>query len=158
MAVKRLDPKPSTVRQLIIASAGICAMPGCNTLLVSPTRGWIGTISHIVAAEDSGPRTDPDMSPENRRSYENLVLFCANHGREVDDRETGERNYPVERLKKIKADHERRIEDLIEQAITSEVERASKVIAPQDNHNVTFLHNEGSVEGSTFTMTYNAKS
>ena len=76
----------------------------------------------------------------------------------MDDRDTGERNYPVERLQRIKTDHERRIEDLIEQAITSEAEKASEVIAPQNNHNVSFVINEGSIERSTFTMTYNAKS
>src|SRR4051794_12538411 len=93
---KRLTPFENTVRELMFASGGRCAI--CKVSLFGPSGGWIGTIAHIVAAEDGGPRGDPKMNPEDRRKADNLMLLCATHGREVDDRQTGESRFPVQAL------------------------------------------------------------
>jgi len=113
MAVNRLPVRVTTMRRLLLLSGGICAMPECKKRLVEPSGGWIGTIAHIIAAEDDGPRADREMPPEKRRAFENLLLLCANHGRLVDDNETGERDFPVARLHEIKRAHEQRIDDLV---------------------------------------------
>lgn len=121
---KRLDPTPSTLRTLYIASGGICEMQGCNKRLTKPTGAWIGTVAHIVSAEDNGPRADKGMPPEERRKAPNLMLLCADHGREVDDPETGERLYPRARLEEIKKAHESRFTGLIDEMLSSSKSRA----------------------------------
>jgi hypothetical protein len=123
-AKKRLDPTPSTLRSLYIASGGICEMQDCNKRLTQPTGAWIGTVAHIVSAEDNGPRADKKMLPEERRKASNLMLLCADHGREVDDRETGEKLYPRMRLEEIKRSHESRFTGLIDEMMSSSRSRA----------------------------------
>jgi hypothetical protein len=116
---KRLDPTPSTLRQLYLASGGFCAMSDCKKHLIDNKGTWIGTVSHIVSAEDGGPRADPNMSPNERRAFQNLVLLCANHGREVDDKKTGETIYPRSRLQKIKSEHEAKFAKVLDAMVLS---------------------------------------
>jgi hypothetical protein len=97
-AKKRLDPTPATLRNLYLASGGVCAMPGCDKRLNKANGAWIGTVAHIVSAEDNGPRADSSMSAEEKRAFTNLILLCADHGRLIDDRETGERDFPRVKL------------------------------------------------------------
>lgn len=116
---KRLDPTPSALRSLYVASGGVCEMTDCNKRLTRASGAWIGTVAHIVSAEDDGPRADSSMSPEERRKESNLMLLCADHGREVDDRLSGERDFPLARLEEIKRAHEERFADLVDEMITS---------------------------------------
>lgn len=124
---KRLDPTPTTLRSLYIASGGMCEMQGCNKRLTQPTGAWIGTVAHIVSAEDNGPRADKSMSPEARRAAANLMLLCADHGREVDDSQTGERLFPRVRLEEIKLAHETRFSGLIDGMLASSRSKAPSV-------------------------------
>jgi hypothetical protein len=94
-------------------------MTDCNKRLMDADGAWIGTVAHIVSAEDTGPRADVSMSPELRRKSTNLMLLCADHGRKIDDRETGERDFPRHRLLSIKAAHEERFAQAISQMIES---------------------------------------
>ncbi len=41
--------------------------------------------AHITAASAGGPRYDPTLTPEERRSVTNGIWTCQNHGKEVDD-------------------------------------------------------------------------
>jgi len=43
-----------------------------------------GTAAHITAASPSGPRFDSSLSPQERRSPENGIWACTQHGREID--------------------------------------------------------------------------
>jgi hypothetical protein len=124
---KRLDPTDTTLRSLYIASGGICEMQDCNKRLTQPSGAWIGTVAHIVSAEDNGPRADKSMDPKDRRAASNLMLLCADHGREVDDLRTGEKLYPRERLEEIKRTHEARFSGLIDDMLASSRSRARSV-------------------------------
>ena len=124
---KRLDPTDTTLRSLYIASGGVCEMQDCNKRLTQPTGGWIGTVAHIVSAEDNGPRADKSVSPESRRAASNLMLLCADHRREVDDRQTGEKLYPRARLEEIKRTHEARFSGLIDDMLASSRSRARSI-------------------------------
>jgi tetratricopeptide (TPR) repeat protein len=63
-----------------------------------------------------GPR-GADASEEDINGYDNLLLLCPNHHKEVD----GHRNaYPIERLRKIKADHEAWVQLVLETAMGSD--------------------------------------
>jgi hypothetical protein len=60
------------------------------------------------------------MTPQERASFDNLVLMCATHGREVDASETGEKHFPVDMLRTMKATHEAKISEAVTQAIEQE--------------------------------------
>jgi hypothetical protein len=102
-------------------------MPNCNKRLNQPNGTWIGTVAHIVSAEDNGPRADRSMSSEQKRSPSNLMLLCADHGREIDDRLTGEKLYPRAELEEIKRMHELRFAGLVDQMMASSRPRARSV-------------------------------
>jgi len=67
-----------------------CSWPGCGRLTTAP---WddpskavnVGVAAHISAAASGGPRHDPDMTPEQRRSPENGTWLCQNHAKLVDN-------------------------------------------------------------------------
>jgi hypothetical protein len=113
--------KTQTMRELMFASGGRCAMTDCGLSLISPTGGWIGTVAHIIGAELDGPRGAGPMTPEERASFDNLILMCATHGREVDAPETGEKNFPIDKLRIMKETHEAKVSEAVAVAIEQEL-------------------------------------
>jgi hypothetical protein len=100
--MSRLKPKTETLRALFARSGNQCAFPGCTQPLVNEKHQFVGQVCHIEAAMPGGERYNANSDDENRRSYENLMLFCYPHHIETDDI----KEYSVERLTKIKNDHE----------------------------------------------------
>lgn len=98
----RLTPKTDVLRALFARSGNQCAFPGCTHILIDEDNQFIAQVCHIEAALTGGERYNPNMSDEQRRSYENLVIFCYPHHIKTDD----VNKYPVERLSQIKRDHE----------------------------------------------------
>ncbi|GAB2565030.1 hypothetical protein [Kribbella endophytica] len=117
----RLKISTLVMRKLMFASGGRCSMTDCGLSLISDSGGWVGTVAHIVGAEPDGPRGAGPMSPEERRSFDNLMLMCATHGREVDAAETGEINFPIAKLRAMKLVHEARISEAVEHAVEEEL-------------------------------------
>ncbi|MFS0788674.1 hypothetical protein ABC345_20085 [Shouchella sp. 1P09AA] len=106
---KRLDPKASTARILFAKSGNQCAFRGCFNSLVSDSGVYIGNICHIEAALPDGPRFNLNMTNEQRREPNNLLIMCYEHHKETDDVE----KYPVSVLKQIKQEHEDKFKNLI---------------------------------------------
>ena len=100
---KRLPPKPETLRKLYIFSGNMCAMPDCKNVLIDKDGTWLGEVAHIHAASDGGPRANPSLSPEERRSADNLILICSICHTKIDSKET---QYSAEQLREIKTAHE----------------------------------------------------
>ncbi len=99
---RRLVPKESAKRELYFFSGNQCMFEACRCVLQDPDDGWIGEIAHIEAVGSNGPRANENLTPEQLRCPDNLMLLCANHHRVVDnDPET----YTVEKLRKMKASH-----------------------------------------------------
>ena len=96
-------------------------MTDCGLSLTSPTGGWIGTVAHIVGAEKTAARGAGAETPEERASFDNLILMCATHGREVDAPETGEANFPIDKLRQMKKAHETKVTEAVKAAIDQEV-------------------------------------
>lgn len=117
----RLKISTQVMRQLMFASGGRCAMTGCGLSLIAPSGGWIGTVAHIVGAEKDGPRGAGPISAEERRGFDNLILMCATHGREVDAVDTGEAKYPIDKLRMIKAAYEAKVSEAVERAVEEEL-------------------------------------
>lgn len=84
------EPTVSTVKQLY-GTASMCAAPDCleplyreDPLISEAARN--STVAHICAASPEGPRFDPQMSAEDNRSAENLLLLCTFHSTLIDQR------------------------------------------------------------------------
>ncbi len=89
---KSRDDFSTGVKAILAFRAGFrCSKPDCRALTVGPSDVHprahisIGMASHITAASSAGPRYDPTLSPEERRSVTNGIWTCRNHGKEIDD-------------------------------------------------------------------------
>lgn len=92
-----------TIKRLYALSGNKCAFPDCNVnLLSSESEVNFSNICHIEAAESGGQRYNPNSNIDYRRSYENLILLCANHHLETNDVV----KYTVSILQEMKKNHE----------------------------------------------------
>ncbi|MBB6635685.1 HNH endonuclease [Cohnella thailandensis] len=63
----------------------------------------VGDECHIVAREVEGPRGLSPLTQEQRDRYNNLILLCKIHHKQIDDQPN---HFSVERLHEIKTEHE----------------------------------------------------
>ena len=90
MSNSRRDNFTKATRDQIGKQAGWhCSRPGCRRLTVGSNSAGdgeinIGVAAHICAAARGGPRYDPDMSSEERKSVSNGIWLCETHARLVD--------------------------------------------------------------------------
>ena len=86
-----------------------CSCPECRVPTVGPSEeseqkvSNIGEASHICAAAPGGPRYNPEMTPEERKSISNCIWLCRKHARIID---LDSSKYTVEVLRKWKRDAE----------------------------------------------------
>jgi hypothetical protein len=77
----KANPSADTRIRLFADSAGYCQNPACTrALFVETAKGdavHFAEMAHIFAASDVGPRANPNLSEEERGTYENLILLCA---------------------------------------------------------------------------------
>ena len=80
------------VKSIIARRAGFrCSKPDCRALTVGPSERHsdaisnVGVASHITAASAGGPRFDPRISSEERRSTFNGIWLCQTHAKAIDD-------------------------------------------------------------------------
>ncbi|MBQ9244654.1 hypothetical protein IJ182_00135 [bacterium] len=99
---KRFEPTKETIRELFAKSGNICAFKGCNHLMIDEDGTFIGQICHIEGVK--GERYNPNMSNEERRAPENLMLMCYEHHIKTNN----EKIYTVEVLRKMKEEHEKK--------------------------------------------------
>jgi hypothetical protein len=100
----------ATEAALWTLSNGRCYAPGCPFPVIYEIRPRVyrknAQVAHIYGVRPGAPRYDKKLPPEERDAFTNLLLLCLPHHGEVDDKKTGERNYPPETLRKWKQDHE----------------------------------------------------
>ncbi len=104
---KRRQPLHDTLRRLFLSSGNVCAFPGCRELMIDLAGHFVGQLCHIDAAEAGGERFNGAMTNEQRRAFENLMQICYAHLVITND----EKQYPVSKLKEMKANHERMFSD-----------------------------------------------
>lgn len=97
---KRLAPTQYTLIRLFARSGNQCAFPGCNNILIDEEDNFVGQVCHIEGVK--GERFNQLMSNEERRSLDNLVLFCYPHHKKTDNVD----KYSSDNLKEIKIAHE----------------------------------------------------
>lgn len=109
------DDFPIKVKQLLAERVGLsCSNPGCKCPTSGPhsdvnKRISVGEAAHIKAAAAGGPRYDPNMTDEERRSVINGIWLCNKCHTIIDSDET---RYTVDILNKWKelAEEERAVE------------------------------------------------
>lgn len=107
---KARDITGKTIKRLYALSGNQCAFPNCNiSLLSSGSEINFSNICHIEAAEPGGQRYNSTSNDNERRSYENLMLLCANHHLETNDVLL----YTEANLQGMKRNHEAKILKLI---------------------------------------------
>ncbi len=102
MASGPRDYSDKTLKRLFALSGNRCAFPDCTRQMVNQRNAKDSNICHIEAANEGGERYNPDMTDEQRASYDNLILLCVQHHDETNDVNV----YTVDRLKELKKNHE----------------------------------------------------
>jgi hypothetical protein len=128
---RRLTPTLPTIRDLAAHSGNQCAFPGCNHVLVSRNGEFVAQVCHIEAASPGGPRFNSNMTNEDRRHRDNLVLMCLKHHIETHD----ESEWSVQRLRDLKIEHERLYtenETLIPESAIVDITKAVDMGRPQN--------------------------
>lgn len=115
---KRLKPTVEVLRELYLKSGNQCAFPGCYNAMVDDNGNFIGQICHIEAAEAGGERFNPNMTNEERRSFDNLMLMCYEHHVVTND----VTKYPVSVLKRMKREHEDKFSSVIQKMRNSVID------------------------------------
>lgn len=111
---KRDDFTQQTKDKLCERVGGKCSNPNCRKETKGPHSDprksvSIGVAAHITAASEGGPRYDPNMSSEERRSIENGIWLCSTCAKMIDSDADA---YPAELLhewKKVAEDEQIRI-------------------------------------------------
>ena len=122
MSRNRDDFSKQTIEKLAKRVGYHCSKPDCRAITVGPKQGnddaaVLGQAAHICAASPGGPRYDPLMTREQRKSFDNGIWLCEKCARLIDvDYEA----YPVERLVKWKKDAEARQHKALLQSLTEE--------------------------------------
>lgn len=83
----KASPDRHTQLRLFAASAGYCQRPQCRRPLFVDTGSQnvhVAEMAHIFAANDTGPRANSTLTPEQRGSFENLILLCSSCHTEID--------------------------------------------------------------------------
>lgn len=83
--VKRLKITEKTLKRLFGTSNNLCAFQGCKMPVIDSYGDVRVQICHIESAEKGGQRFNPNMSNEDRRSFDNLILLCSNHHDETNN-------------------------------------------------------------------------
>jgi hypothetical protein len=113
-----------------VRAGGRCTF--CNVYLleseITLRPVLLGEVAHNVAASDSGPRANPQMSAHERNSAENLLLLCGLHHPDSDKRVQADL-LTVDQLNELKAERERRIFEA-----TESVGRSNTVLLRMQGH------------------------
>jgi hypothetical protein len=83
------DFSDSTIDLLAKRVCYLCSRASCRRRTVGPHSSGtkvtlVGEAAHICAASPGGPRYDPSMTDEERRSPENGIWLCATCATEID--------------------------------------------------------------------------
>jgi len=102
------DYTRTTLRRLDSLAGNQCSAPDCTKpLMAKDGISIISKICHIEAASKEGPRWNLNMTDDERRGFDNLILLCDECHTIIDNKEN-ESEYPAPLLKQWKKDHEER--------------------------------------------------
>ena len=123
--MKRDEFRP-VVKETLARRVGMrCSNPGCRKQTSGPHADSskatnIGVAAHITAASAGGPRHDPNLSSEQRRSIENGVWLCQNCAKLIDNDVV---KYTSDRIRAWKLEAERAALEELEQSESDKSQR-----------------------------------
>lgn len=128
------DDFPKKIKDLLASRVGYrCSNPKCKKVTVGPNTNLnksvsIGVASHIFAAAEGGPRFDPGMQVNIRKSFENGIWLCQNCAKLIDSD-----------LKKYTPEFLRDWKETAEHWALAEVQGTKRTIDQPQNSTVTML-------------------
>ncbi|HID98802.1 MAG TPA: hypothetical protein EYP59_00725 [Thiotrichaceae bacterium] len=138
------DEFPQKVKEILRARvANRCSYPHCRVPTTGPTTlpdkvNNIGKAAHICAAAKGGPRYDPTMTKQQRKSIDNAIWLCSNCSTIIDNDETV---YTVELLKKWKHKAEDRANKEIGNKLPDNNETINTLTTAFSGQSTMILHN-----------------
>lgn len=99
--IKRLTPTKGTLVRLFAKSGNQCAFPNCEHEIFSENI-LVAQVCHIEAAMKGGQRFNENLTVEQIRAENNLIILCHKHHKITDN----VYEYTVKRLTEIKRIHE----------------------------------------------------
>lgn len=127
----RKPPTQSTLNRLFALSGNVCAFADCGVQLVADDNSLVGQVCHIEAANSGGQRYNPKQTDDDRRSFDNLLLLCANHHIITNNVTI----YTVEKLKAMKSKHEAKHKDTQYKPSKETLAQAQEMYLTQTNEN-----------------------
>lgn len=127
------DDFPKAILETLAKRVGYrCSNPTCRKLTSGPHTDEaravnVGVAGHITAASAGGPRYDPSLTSEQRRSADNGIWLCQTCGKLVDNDEA---RFPVALLREWR--------QKAEDAARKEVESSQPSTAAHDEHSIRF--------------------
>lgn len=135
----KASPNAHTKLRLFADSAGFCQNPGCLQRLFVETGDkniHIAEMAHVFSASDTGPRANVELTPEQRGTYENLILLCANCHTTIDK---AEGDFPDDLILEWKRDHTEKIENTFGVATCESRADAKALVEPILRENGTIF-------------------
>jgi len=115
-----------TRKNLWAKSGNRCSI--CRTKLLSENENNeeynIGEECHIISKKPNGPRFKPNLADYD--SYNNLILLCRNHHRQIDELID---TYTEEVIRSKKLNHEKWVQNTINKALNSPKEIKPKFLS-----------------------------
>jgi hypothetical protein len=106
-------------RKILWARSGNrCAICKCELVIDkndNDDAAVVGEECHIIAQSPNGPRGDSTKTSDALDEYENLILLCSTHHKQIDDQA---QTFTTEALYKLKADHEKWVRNSLEPQLT----------------------------------------
>ncbi|MDO6658003.1 HNH endonuclease signature motif containing protein [Anaerobacillus sp. 1_MG-2023] len=94
-------------------AAGFCSHPECNENLTrNYESGYItlGEMAHVIARSENGPRGSEIYLNKSKDTYENLILLCPTHHRNIDK---APKEFSVAQILDWKKNHEKKVENAL---------------------------------------------
>lgn len=126
MAKRKDDFDKPVVDALAKRAAFICSNPECRALTIAPSSEdalkfiYIGKAAHIAAAAEGGPRFNPGMSSEERKSIDNGIFLCSNCA-DMIDKNMGI-DFPVALIEEWKGSHEAWVGDNLNKKVQQQAQ------------------------------------
>ena len=108
--MNRRDDFSEPVKKVLAQRVGYkCSNPFCRITTIGAQQGGAGTVNigeaaHICAAAPGGKRYNPNMTTEERKSYENGIWLCRTHAALID---RDEKYFTIKMLKDWKEQAEK---------------------------------------------------
>lgn len=125
----------NTVKRTLAERVGyLCSNPNCRKSTSGPRSDPsksvnIGVAAHITAAAPGGPRYDPNLSSEERRSHKNGIWLCQNCAKLVDN---DPEKYTSELLYSWKSSAEARASQRVRGVPPAGKERSTSIVVLAD--------------------------